>query len=461
VRSRTTGDTPKRHYYTVVSVSGVPLRAVLAAVSLSAQVHADTLESSLETDDRPTAIHGQATFVAQQTNAFDAPYSGPNSLRPSDSEETFDATLYAGLRVGTRTELWVTPEIDQGFGLSDTLGVAGFPSGEAYKVGKSEPYFKLPRAFARMTFDVSGDRERVKPGLMQLGGTQTTDRVVVTAGKFSVVDVFDASQYAHDPRGDFMNWAAIDAGVFDYAADAWGFTIGAAVEWYRHEWTFRGGWFVLSDVPNSPALDTSGDQFQWVAEIERRFTLGGRAGRVLLTGFDTHGRMGLLDDAVRAAGISGGPVDIAAVRQYRNRLGGHLTFEQELGANLGLFARIGGADGRVEAYEFTDVDSAFASGLALSGARWTRSDDTLGVALLINDISSERRRYLDAGGLGILVGDGKLPSPGRESIAELYYTARIVARFYATLDYQRVTNPAYNRERGPVSVLGLRFHAQF
>jgi high affinity Mn2+ porin len=221
-------------------------------------VRADTSESSLEAGDQRYAIHGQTTFVAQETNAFHAPYAGANSLKPSDSEETFDATLYAALRVGARTELWATPEIDQGFGLSETLGVAGFPSGEAYKVGKSDPYFKLPRAFARITFDLGGEPSRVEPGLMQLGGEETPDRVVLTAGKFSVVDVFDASRYAHDPRADFMNWTAIDAGAFDYAADAWGFTIGAAAEWYRHEWTIRGGWFVLSDVPNSTKLDTSG-----------------------------------------------------------------------------------------------------------------------------------------------------------------------------------------------------------
>jgi high affinity Mn2+ porin len=435
--------------------------AVLAAASLSAPVFAETLESSLEAVDQLHAVHGQTTLVAQQTDAFHAPYAGPNSLKPSDSEETFDATLYAGIRVGSRTELWATPEIDQGFGLSDTLGAAGFPSGEAYKVGKSQPYFKLPRAFARITFDVGGEPLHVEPGLMQLGGGQTADRVVVTAGKFGVVDVFDSNRFAHDPRGDFMNWTAVDAGAFDYAADAWGYTIGVAVEWYRREWTFRGGWFVLSDVPNSTKLDMSGDQFQWVGEVERRFSLGGRAGRVSLTGFETHGRMGLLDDAVRAAQISGAPVDISAVRQFRSRIGGHLTFEQELGADLGVFARVGAADGRVEAYEFTDVDSSFAAGLALGGARWKRSDDTLGVAGLVNEISSDRKRYLDAGGLGILIGDGKLPDSGRESIAELYYSARVVARFYATLDYQHITNPAYNRDRGPVSVLGVRFHAQF
>src|SRR5262249_5689421 len=154
------------------------LRGTLVVALLAAPVHAEVVEPSAEAGDQSHAFNGQATFVSQQTNAFHAPYAGLNSLKPSDREETFDATLYAGVRVGSRTELWATPEVDQGFGLSDTLGVAGFPSGEAYKVGKSEPYFKLPRAFARITFDVGGESERVEPGLMQLGGSQTTDRVV-------------------------------------------------------------------------------------------------------------------------------------------------------------------------------------------------------------------------------------------------------------------------------------------
>jgi len=30
-----------------------------------------------------------------------------------------------------------------------------------------------------------------------------------------------------------------------------------------------------------------------------------------------------------------------------------------------------------------------------------------------------------------------------------------------TFDYQFITNPAYNRDRGPVSVIGTRLRAQF
>ena len=120
---------------------------------------------------------------------------------------------------------------------------------------------------------------------------------MLTVGKFGVGDVFDTNQYAHDPRGDFLNWSALDAATFDYAADAWGYTVGVATEWYNGPWTFRAGAFDLSDVPNSPRLEPGADEFQLVLEIERRFELEGHPGRVLATAYDSRGRMGLLTDA--------------------------------------------------------------------------------------------------------------------------------------------------------------------
>ena len=176
-------------------------------------------------------------------------------------------TLYAGVRLWQGAEVWFNPEIDQGFGLSGTLGVAGFPSGEAYKVGASVPYARLQRYFFRQTIDLGGEVQKVEPGPNQFTGQQTADRLVITAGKFSVVDIFDVNKYAHDPRVDFMNWSVIDTATFDYAADAWGYTYGAAVEWYKGNWTLRGGLFDLSIVPNSTQLDPQFQQFQWVGEI--------------------------------------------------------------------------------------------------------------------------------------------------------------------------------------------------
>src|SRR5450631_3501066 len=183
--------------------------------------------------DETFAVHGQATYVEQRTGGFHVPYAGANSLSPSQSKETFDATLYVGIKLWSGSEVWMNPEVDQGFGLANTLGVAGFPSGEAYKVGRTHPYLRLPRAFVRQTVNLGDALDRVDPGLNQLGGNQSANRVVATAGKFGVGDVFDTNQYAHDPRIDFLNWTAVDAGSFDYAADAWGYTYGAAVEWYQ------------------------------------------------------------------------------------------------------------------------------------------------------------------------------------------------------------------------------------
>ncbi|MGO8918749.1 MAG: carbohydrate porin, partial [Stellaceae bacterium] len=217
-------------------------------------------------------FHGQATFLEQAYPAFRSPYQGPQSLPGGgQGRETSDASLFAGVRLWRGAELWINPEIDQGFGLANTLGVAGFPSGEAYKVGQTYPYARLPRAFIRQTIDLGGETGKVEAGTSQFAGSQTANRVVLTVGKFSVVDIFDTNKYAHDPRNDFMNWALVDTATFDYAAESWGYTYGAAIEWYRGNWTFRGGLFDLSIVPNSIDLDPTFGQFQWVGEIERRY----------------------------------------------------------------------------------------------------------------------------------------------------------------------------------------------
>jgi high affinity Mn2+ porin len=407
------------------------------------------------------AVHGQFTYVEQETDSFYAPYGGPYSLSPSAGRETTDATLYLGARLWPGAEGWLNPEIDQGFGLDDTQGVAGFPSGEAYKVGKNQPYLRLPRAFIRYTLNLDGASEPVEAAPNQLAGTHSMNRWVFTLGKFAVTDVFDTNQYAHDPRADFLNWAAIDAGTFDYAADAWGYTVGAAAEWYRGAWAVRAGAFDLSRVPNSEHLDPGAHEFQLLLEAERRHEWGGQPGKLLVTLLHSRGRMGLLQDAIDLAAATGAPVDIAAVRKYRSRDGVSFSLEQQIAADLGAFARAGGAGGNVEAYEFTDVDRTFAMGLSLRGTRWGRAADTVGIATIFNEISATRERYLDAGGLGILIGDGRLPHPGGERILETYYSISIRSYAFVDFDYQYVANPAYNRDRGPASIFAVRVHLQF
>jgi high affinity Mn2+ porin len=402
------------------------------------------------------SIHWQATYVEQETLGFNAPYSGTNSLSPDNGRETIDTTLFAGARLWPGAETWINPEIDQGFGLDNTHGVAGFPSGAAYKVGKNQPYVRLPRLFVRQTVDLDDNLAETEGGANLFAARHSPDRLVFTLGKFAVTDIFDTNQYAHDPRSDFLNWAVIDAGTFDYAADAWGYTVGAAAEWYQGPWTLREGVFDLSDIPNSTHLDPGFHEFQMDLELERRYELHGLGGRVLFTVFDNRARMARFDEAV----ATGNPSDLAAVRSYRSRLGASLNLEQPLSSDVGLFARAGKAGGNTEIYEFADIDRTASAGLALKGARWSRPGDTIGLALVDERISAAFERYLNAGGLGILVGDGKLPHPGPEDIVETYYEVALFAPAHLTLDYQWVHNPGYNRDRGPAPIVAVRVHAQ-
>jgi len=406
------------------------------------------------------AMHGQATFTIQGTPAFPSPYSGANSLTGNQTRETFDATLFTGGRPWRGAEIWANSEIDQGFGLSNTLGVAGFPSAEAYKVGSTRPYFKLPRLFLRQTIDLGGDASPAAAAANQLAGTQTANRLVLTLGKFSVVDVFDTNSYAHDPRADVLNWSLVDAGAFDYAANAWGYTFGGAFELYENAWTLRSGLFDLSKVPNQPSLETGFQQYQVVSEVEHRHTIGGHPGAIRLGGFFTRGNLALLRVMIAAYDQTGVMLpDNAPFRRMNDHGGGYLNVEQEVSKNVGVYARASASDGLTEADDFTDIDRSVALGTALAGAGWGRTADKAGIAGVVNGISRSRQIFLNDGGLGTLVGDGQLPHPGDEWIAETWYQFGVISGVTVTLDYQFIVNPAYNRDRGPIHVFGLRLHA--
>jgi high affinity Mn2+ porin len=417
--------------------------------------------AAAEAPSQSWALHAQSTVVEQYHPAFRSPYRGSESLDPgARGQETVDATLYAGVSLWKGMELWANPELDQGFGLSNTLGLAGFSSGEAYKVGRNHLYYRLQRLFIRQTIDLGGERQVVDPDLNQLGGSHDANRIVITVGKISVADIFDANSYAHDPRSDFLNWSIIETGSFDYAADAWGYTPGAVVEWYQGSWVLRSAVMDMSTVPNSTRYDPKFDQLQFIEEVERDWSLRGRSGKLRVTGFVSRGRMASYKDAIAYGEATGGPPQLAPVRRYASRPGVAASFEQQLTSNLGAFVRAGWSDGRKEAFEFTDIDRTVAAGLSLAGANWGRKDDVVGLAGVVNVLSRDGERFLGAGGLGILVGDGVLPHPSAEKDLEAYYKLRLTKALALTADYQLSVDPAYNRDRGPVSIFGARLHVQ-
>jgi high affinity Mn2+ porin len=441
------------------------LAAVLALGPAASAAAQDAPGPATEAQEPVTperwALHLQATDILQYYPAFKSPFQGPNSFSPrATSGNTVDATLYAGIKPWAGGEIWGNLEMYEGFAPNNTLGAAGYVNGDGAKVGRAHPYARIARLFVRQTFDLGGEADDQDADLNILAAHRTKDRLVLTAGKLNATDIFDTNRYAHDPRHDFLNWSLITTGSFDYAADAWGYTYGAAAEWYRGDWTWRAGVFDLSVVPNNATLTSDFSQFQLVGEAERRLTLGGRPGAIRLAGFVTRGRMGRYDDAADLALATGRPADTALVRHYRSRPGVYLNLEQEVAEGLGVFARLGWADGTYESYEYTDIDRTAQAGVSLSGARWGRKEDTVAAAIVVNQLSAAGHRYLNAGGLGILVGDGRLPHPGSEDIVEAYYSLALAKDMTLSLDDQLVEHPAYNRDRGPVNVVSLRLHLQ-
>ena len=421
-----------------------------------------TQEQAEQVEQENWAIHGQATNVWLLQPAFRSPFEGPQSLRPgANGRETVDVTLYAGFRPWPGAEIWINPEVDQGFGLSDTFGVAGYVSGEAHKVGKAEPYVLVQRGFLRQTIDLGGGTEKLEPDLNQLGGTQTANRLVLTIGKYSVVDIFDTNKYAHDPRKDFFNWSIIDQGAFDYAANSWGYTYGGSAEWYQDWWTARAGVFDLSQAPNTAALSHGFGQGQFVAELEERHSLRDQPGKLKFLYWLTRGKLGTYTDAIALGAATGQTPSTGAVRSFRTKDGFGLNFEQQLATDFGVFARASMSQGTVEEVDFTDINKSISGGLSLTGSRWGRPDDTVGLAGAINRISHQGKLYLAAGGLGGIIGDGQLPNAGPEQILEAFYSVALFSFAHFTADYQFIKNPAYNRDRGPVSVFGLRLHVQY
>ena len=403
--------------------------------------------------------HAQNTDIVQYHPDFHAPYAGPNSLHAGDEvKETVSLDLMFGLRLWRGAEFHVDGLMWQGFGLSDALGIDGFPNGEAFRVGTHAPNITFSRVFIRQTIGLGGEQESVEDDALHLAGKPEVRRLTLTVGKLSAKDIFDNNTYANDPRTQFMNWALMANEAWDYPADALGFISGFTAELNQPQWTLRYGFFQMPRVSNHMGED-SRFLVAWgmVTEFERRYDWASHPGVVRLLAYLNQANMGSYQDAVASATR---PADIMATRETRQKFGFGLNVEQELLKNLGAFMRLGWSDGRNEAWAFSDVDQTASLGLSLQGEWWHRPKDTLGLAGVINALSPVHREFLAAGGTGILAGDGVL-NYGTEKILEVYYDFQVWKAIHAALDYQFIANPAFNRDRGPVSVMGARLHWEF
>lgn len=405
----------------------------------------------------------QATSIGQYHGTFRAPYQGPNSLRNfSERDVSLTTTLFLGFRFGNNTQICFDPEIAGGKGFSGVSGIANFTNGELPRVASATPKPYIARAYVSHDFGFGAEKEVVEGQENQVGGARPATRYTVIAGRFTVTDFLDNNRYTHDPRTQFMGWAAMYNGAWDYPADTRGYTWGWLHEFHTRRWSLRYGSAAEPKKANGLRFDRRlfrdrGDMF----EGEIRYSPGDHPGAIRLLGFMHRTDSGSYGNAILLAQQGGGLPDIYAVRRPGTlKYGFGLNLEQELSKDAGVFIRLGWNDGKTQDFAFTAIDRLASAGVSFTGTRWKRAHDTAASALTVSGISGVHASYLAKGGLDFIIGDGRL-NYGPEYVWESYYSARLFPGFFATFDLQRVTNPAFNQDRGPVWVTSLRLHTEF
>jgi high affinity Mn2+ porin len=452
--------------FSLVFLPGLAQQVPLSAHqdSISPQQNAPLLNDAL-LKDSGWNYHFQFTGILQGHFAFRSPYSGINSLQ-NDYEQAYSvtSTLFLGRKLWRGASIFFNPEMAGGAGVSSTRGVAGFPNGETFRIGDPAPAVYTGRIFLRQHITLDKDHyEELSDDKNQVKERVSTSRITLTAGKFSLGDFFDGNKVSHDPRSDFMNWALMNNGAYDYAANTRGYTYGLAVEYVKPGWTLRFATALEPTFANGPSLNwnyikTNSENL----EFEKRYQSNGHNGTVRLLAFYNVNKAPNYKDAV-AEKLSGADtsMDVIYGKNYGQKKHGFgLNADQELSATVNAFFRAGWNDGKTASWAFAEIDNTVSGGIRIAGPSWNRPADNMGIALLTNGLSSGHREFLANGGYGFMIGDGQLPHYGRENITELFYKSKIFDKVWGTLDYQFVDNPAYNKDRGPAHFFALRIHVE-
>jgi high affinity Mn2+ porin len=410
--------------------------------------------------DASWMLHAQATWIDQAHPSFDSPYEGANSLTgDSEADRTFSFSLFTGYRIMPGTDIYLDPEFFQGHGLSNTLGMAGFPNGEAVKAAYPNLHYNTSRLYIRKTIGLGGETERIDDDQQDIAGTFDVNRITLTLGKVSASDVFDTNTYSFDTRSQFMNWALWESAAWDYPADVVGYTSGFIAEWNTKAWTLHYGIFLEPTVPNGARMDYHLlDAHAQILQFDWKYNVGDLSGVLRPFVYWNQAKMGNYADALASPDIADA---LSQSRAYRSKAGLGLSWDQQLTKDLGAFVRLSWDDGRAESFAFTEVDQSLATGLSLAGTRWGRKDDTFGIAGVVNGIAPAHQAYLAAGGVeGLILGDGAL-NYGHEQILETYYNWQVIKRLWISPDFQYAVNPGYNRDRGPVPIYAVRVHVEY
>ncbi len=413
-------------------------------------------------------LHIQETTVSQYRPKFNADYTGPHSQIPIDEwGTTITSTIFAGLRLWNNAQVFVNPEIAGGHGLSSAFGIAAFTNGEAFRVGNPDPVFYVARAYFRQLIPLSNDKEWQLDDENKIQQMIPKKYFAFTVGKVSIADYFDDNAYSHNPRTQFLSWGLMSNGAWDYPANTRGYTPSAIIEYISPKLEIRYAISMMPNTANGNVMDQHIDKANANSfEIKYKYKLNNRIGKVSAIAFYNTAFMGdysatniiSTPDSINPNFIKN-DYSILASRQYgRSKYGFGINIEQALNNNLGVFARASYNDGKNETWCFTEIDKAFNLGTSIKGSKWKRKNDVLGIAYCVSGLSKEHLNYLSKGGLGFIIGDGKL-NYRAENVIETYYSCSLLNnKVIPSLVYQCVINPGYNKDRGPINIYTIRLH---
>ena len=418
-------------------------------------------------------IAGQANIIFQANAPFHSPYEGTNSfLARGEYKTSLIGTLYLGaqLRRDPRTETDVIFNLESagGRGLSEALGLAGFTNLDVVRNPNLGPVPYMARVQLQQTIGFTDKMIESPRTPFSLATEVPERRLQFFVGKMSLPDYFDINSIGSDSHLQFMNWTVDNNGAWDYAADTRGYTYAAVAEYDDKDWSARYALALMPTVANGIDLvwnlrQASGQN--WEFEF-RKPLLGGllspdRKSVVRVLSYVNHANMGVYRTQNNLAlATHTTPVITDHPESTTVKYGFALNTEQELTTDMRVFGRFGWNEGQHESYAYTEVDQTFEFGGDYSGRAWSRPNDKIGLTFVTNAIKKDHQNYLALGGLGFLLGDGKL-SYAREDILEGYYNLHTWRGLYYALDLQYINHPGYNQARGPVLVESVRMHVDF
>lgn len=424
----------------------------------------DTTNSSI----KRFTLHIQETTVSQYRPKFNALYTGAHSQLPENEwGTTITSTIFAGLRLWNNAQIFVNPEIAGGHGLSSAFGIAAFTNGEAFRVGNPDPVFYVARAYFRQLIAINKEKEWQSDNENKIQQYIPKKYFAFTIGKVSIADYFDDNTFSHNPRTQFLSWGLMSNGAWDYPANTRGYTPSAIIEYISPKFEIRYAISMMPNTANGNIMDKNIDKANANSfEIKYKYQLNGKQGKISAIAFYNTAFMG----SYSAQNIISKPdsinpnfykndYSIVASRQYgRSKYGFGLNLEQYITNDIGFFARASYNDGKNETWCFTEIDKAFSLGTSITGSKWKRKNDVFGLAYCVSGLSQEHADYLSKGGLGFIIGDGKI-NYNSEQLIETYYSASLLnGKVIPSLVYQSVANPAYNKDRGPINIYTIRLH---